>query len=269
MAHGEGKGWAKGKSAATDARVAKAAAAHRGMTYQRRTPPELCRWSKGGGVGGTPVGWSSEMAYALGLIATDGCLVERGRKIAFVSRDLQLMETFLACVDRPGRYLRDKTRLGKPLYRTQFHDENFYRWLLDIGLTPRKSLTLGPLDVPDEFFAPFVRGLLDGDGNVQNAVWRADTSRRSDYYWEWLRTRFCSASLSHLEWLHGRLRAALRVRGWITCSAGRLGPHPSYVLGFGKHDSIRLLSWLYANEAAPCLLRKRAIWDDYRRRHQL
>jgi hypothetical protein len=42
-----------------------------------------------------------------------------------------------------------------------------------------------------------------------------------------------------------------------------------YALGYGKHDSIRLLSWVYADPAAPCLERKRAIWSDYRRRHDV
>jgi hypothetical protein len=38
-------------------------------------------------------------------------------------------------------------------------------------------------------------------------------------------------------------------------------------LGYGKHDSIKLLNWVYADPNAPCLLRKRAIWGDYATRH--
>jgi hypothetical protein len=34
------------------------------------------------------------------------------------------------------------------------------------GTDARKSLTLGPLAVPDEFFADFFRGCIDGDGTV-------------------------------------------------------------------------------------------------------
>ncbi len=205
----------------------------------------------------------------MGLLATDGCLVERARQIFFVSKDRQLVETFAACLGRRPRYRTDKTRIGNPLYRLRFKDAQFYRWLLSIGITARKSLTLGPIDVPDEFLAPLVRGLLDGDGSITNGVWRADTSRRSDYYWEWLRTRFASASRPHLEWLQQRLRLALGLRGWITGSPGRLGSHPVYALGYGKRDSICLLSWPYTEREAPCLQRKRAIWDEYRRRHGL
>ena len=39
-----------------------------------------------------------------------------------------------------------------------------------------KSLTLGSIDVPDEFLLPVVRGRLDGDGSVVNFV-HAPTKR--------------------------------------------------------------------------------------------
>src|SRR5437879_12109954 len=68
-----GKGWAKGLTAATDPRIARAAAAHRGKQYVRRTPPELCRWPVFG-LTTLPLAWSDDMAYIVGLTATDGCL---------------------------------------------------------------------------------------------------------------------------------------------------------------------------------------------------
>ncbi len=132
---------------------------------------------------------------------------------------------------------------------------------------PRRSRVLGPIDVPAEYLAPLVRGLSDGDGSVTNAVWRADTSRRSDYYWECFRAKFVSGSRPHPVWLHTQLRTALGLRGWIALEGEE--PQGVYVLGFGKSDSTRPLSWLYPDRDAPCLLRKRAIWDDYVRRHPL
>jgi hypothetical protein len=41
-----------------------------------------------------------------------------------------------------------------------------YDALLTIGLTPAKSLTLGPLAIPDDYFPDFFRGCIDGDGSV-------------------------------------------------------------------------------------------------------
>lgn len=57
------------------------------------------------------------MAYAVGLITTDGCLLDNPRQIAFVSQDRQLVETLLACIGREIRYRTDRTRLGRELYR--------------------------------------------------------------------------------------------------------------------------------------------------------
>jgi len=81
----------------------------------------------------------------------------------------------------------------------QVTDRSLSEWFRSVGLSPRKSLTTGSIDAPDEFLFPLVRGLLDGDGSIVNAVWRADTTRRSNYYWEYLRTKFVSGSRKHLE----------------------------------------------------------------------
>ena len=210
------------------------------------------------------------MAYAVGLIATDGCLLDNPPPIAFVSQDRQLVETLLACIGREIRYRTDRTRLGRELYRLQFKDIVLYRWLESTGLTPRKSLTLGALVVPEQLLRHVVRGLLDGDGSIINGVWRADMTRRPDryYYYELLRVQFASASYAHFDWLRPRLSLATGVRGAITTSQ-RAGQHAMHKLAYGKHDSIALLRWMYADRDAPCLLRKRNIWDDYARRHDL
>lgn len=265
MAKGEGKGWSKGRTAANDPRVARAAAAHVGRQYVRRTPLADMKW-----VISTrttiPIDWSAAMAYVVGLTATDGCLLSGTRGLNFKSADRQLVETYLRTLGRTNPVRAERTRAGGVVYSTQFKDTRLYGWLQSIGLTPRKSLTLGAIAVPDEYLAPLVRGLLEGDGSITNGVWKADTSRRSDYYYEWLRARFASASLAHLEWLKRRLNAQLGLSGWIWVDRNRV--NVMGCLAYGKHDSIKLLKWVYADPAAPCLLRKRAIWDDYVRRHE-
>ena len=42
--------------------------------------------------------WSPKLAYAIGLMATDGNLSKDGRHLAFVSKDLQLIRTFKNCL---------------------------------------------------------------------------------------------------------------------------------------------------------------------------
>jgi len=264
MTKGEGKGWSKGRTAATDPRIARAAATNTGKTKVRRKPLSEMRWVR---VTYTtlPIEWSPEMAYIVGLTATDGCLASCTRAITFKSADRQLVETYRQLLGRSNKIGSERTRAGGTVYRVQFKDTRLYQWFQGVGLTPRKSLTLGPIDVPDEFLAPLVRGLLEGDGSISNAVWKADTTRRSDYYYEWLRTRFSSASPRHLEWLKERLHKQLNLRGWIWQDMTR-GNGMGW-LSYGKHDSIKLLRWLYSDPGAACLLRKRAIWDNYVYRH--
>jgi hypothetical protein len=79
-----------------------------------------------------------------------------------------------------------------------------------------QSLTIGALSAPDEFLIPLARGLLDGDGSVINDVYRADTARRPDYFWEYLITSFKSASRPHLEWLQSRLHATTGQTGYLS-----------------------------------------------------
>ena len=255
-----GKGWAKGLTAATDARVARAAAAHRGKQYVRRTPPELCKWPMAG-ITTLPLAWSDEMAYIVGLTATDGCLITGRRVINFKSGDRQLVETYLGLLGRKNRVKSHTTRKGGVVCYTQFHDSRLYEWSRSTGLTPRKSLTIGGISVPDEFLMPLARGLLDGDGSIINEVYRADTGRRSDYYWEYLITSFNSGSGKHVKWLRGVLGRVLEIKGSIqetTTSAG----NPYFALRYAKAESSILLPLIYP-AGAPCLERKRDIWQAY------
>ena len=69
--------------------------------------------------------------------------------------------------------------------------------------------------MPEHLLPHLVRGLLDGDGSIIDKVWRGDTTRRSDYWYEWFRAQFVSASRDHIVWLHATLKQALGLRGWI------------------------------------------------------
>lgn len=43
--------------------------------------------------------WSPELAYAVGLIATDGNLSNDGRHLGLVSKDIDLLETLRMCLN--------------------------------------------------------------------------------------------------------------------------------------------------------------------------
>ena len=252
---GVGKNWAKGLTAASDSRVAHNAASHTGMQYRPRARSFL------------PLEWTSELAYAVGLMATDGCLVDDGRHLSFTSCDRELVETVLQIFNRRGCYREARTAAGNPVFRAQFGNARLYRWLMSIGLTPRKSLTLGGIDVPDPHFLPLVRGLLDGDGSIYRRVQRPTRKTYPFYEYDRLLVYFTSASRSHVDWLDRRLRTVLGICGYVEWRKATTARRDFFRLRFGKRDSVRLLAELYADPSAPRLHRKFSIWVDYSRRH--
>jgi hypothetical protein len=260
-----GKGWAKGLTAQTDQRVQRGAEARRGQQRVRRKRLEECKWRFASRTT-LELSWSDDMAYVVGLTATDGCLFTGVRKINFKSEDRQLVATYLALLGRTNRIKEQLTRTGNIVYVTEFHDSRLYEWFRSVGLMPRKSLILGAIDVPDARLMALARGLLDGDGSIINEVYRADTGRRSDYYWDYLITRFTSASRPHLDWLEARIRALTGLYGSVG-EAKRKAPdptrHPFFRLEYGKRASHALLPLVYPSREMPCLERKRAIWYAY------
>lgn len=112
--------------------------------------------------------WTPELAYVVGLVAADGCLIRGSNVVSFLSTDRELVETYQRCL-RVSTHVCTQPRPGySPSYRIAFSDPAYRRFLEEVGLTPAKSWerTLGPLRIPDEFFCDFLRGVIDGDGSI-------------------------------------------------------------------------------------------------------
>jgi hypothetical protein len=179
------------------------------------------------------------------------------------------VRTFLQCIDRTHlRYRRAITSFGGWVYRVQVSHAKLYRWLLTVGLTPRKSLTLGRIDVPDRYFFDLARGLIDGDGSIVTLVHFPTRNRYPTYRYERLWTYFLSASRAHVEWVQETL-AVHGIDGRIETIKQADGPTVMYRVTYGAIASRRLLPRIYADVGAPHLHRKRVIWEAYARRHGL
>jgi len=263
VAKGEGKGWAKGRKASNDPRIAKNAEAHRGKTYQSHIGPEQDRRRK------SPVAcleWTPTLAYAVGLLATDGCQTD-GRHLAFPSADRELVEILLRCRGKTNKITTERTRTGGTVYRTQIGDVRLCRWLLTVGVTPRKSLTLGPLNVPDELLLECARGLMDGDGGITHFTHAATKKSYPDYRYERIVVGFNSASRAHLEWLRAKLEPYAEAPGWLGIRAATARRHEFVTLRYGTRDGLRLLPLLYRDHTVPRLERKYRIWQSYLERY--
>jgi hypothetical protein len=199
--------------------------------------------------------WTPDLAWVVGVIATDGNLSSSGRHLAIPSIDRDLLESLRACLGLRNRIFMYKTDRSS-IYRLQWGDRVFYDWLLSIGLTPAKSLTLGPLRVPDDYFADFVRGCIDGDGSVLVYTDRYHTAKKERYIYERLYVSLVSASQPFIEWVQRSVLRLGAVAGSIGVSHPK-GHHPIWKLRYAKAESIRILRWMYYSPTVPCLARKR------------
>lgn len=191
--------------------------------------------------------WSAKLAYAIGLIATDGCLYRDGRHINLTSKDIDQIHTFKKCLG-----IKNKVGLknsgfvkNKKYYYLQFSDVTFYKFLVDIGLTPAKSKTLGELKIPNKYFPDFLRGAFDGDGTFY-------------YYWDkrWASSflfyiTFISASMTHLNWLQKKIHSLYGLKGHTNLSNAA-----TYQLRYAKNEAEVIFKNIYYSDNIPRLKRK-------------
>jgi len=199
--------------------------------------------------------WSANTAYSIGLMATDGTLSKDGRHLTLTSSDLDLLDTFSKCI-QTDFHLDLQVKPNRNYYRIQWSHIGFYNWIQEIGLMPDKSNQLGPIKVPEEYLCDFVRGCLDGDGNINSYIDNRERYEDKTYSYLRLSVRFTSASQHFLEWLHSAIIRHTEARGGIYCHKVRPGQHPFWDLKYGKRDSIRILRWIYYSPDIPYLSRK-------------
>ena len=190
--------------------------------------------------------WSSNFAYAIGLLVTDGNLSSDGRHIVFTSKDLELIHKFQKSL-KINFHIGRKSNGSqgyKKYYVVQIGDVLFYRFLLSIGLMPRKTKIIGAVKIPNKYFFDFLRGHLDGDGSFYS-YW--DPRWQSSYMFY---TVLISASKNHIQWLRESIYKFLKIKGHIVKNDS------VYQLRYAKAKSLKLLSKLYYNSDVICLSRK-------------
>lgn len=199
--------------------------------------------------------WSEQLAYVIGLIASDGNLSPDGRHINITSKDIEItqhVKDILCLSNTIGKKARGGST-EKKYHVLQFGSKNFYAFLLSIGLTPAKSKTIQKILIPDAFFCYFLRGCIDGDGNIHE-------SRHPESKHVQLRLSLASASKSFLTWMLENIQRIHGIRGgWITT----MDKKSAHILRFGKRDSIQIFKAMYAHTQMYALQRKLAIAKKY------
>lgn len=193
--------------------------------------------------------WSPSFAYAIGVITTDGNLSPDGRHMNITSKDKEMVKTIAVCLGAKNRIGR-KGRVGslkKEYFVLQFGDVIFYAFLMDIGIMPKKSKTIGVLKIPSRFFFDFLRGHFDGDGTFFS-YW--DPRWRSSFMFY---TEFLSASEIHVKWLQKEVEKRLHIHGHMTTNR----KHHIFHLKYAKKESLILFKEMYYDSHVACLERKR------------
>jgi len=117
--------------------------------------------------------WSSNMAYVLGFVVADGCVMKRkDRKDSFIfnitTKDREHLENI-------QKAMCSKYQIGlksgggsreRNISFVQITNKEICLDLINLGVIPRKTYNLGEIKIPDEYFADFARGFFDGDGTV-------------------------------------------------------------------------------------------------------
>src|SRR3989344_81038 len=179
--------------------------------------------------------WSENLAYAIGLLTSDGCLNKDKRHIWFSSKDLEMMENLkisLNLKNKISKYARGGEK-EKRYYCVTFGDINFYKFLESIGLSSAKSKIIKSVEIPDKYFADFTRGLFDGDGSFYT-YWDKRWPNSFGY-----KLSFASASPNFINWLKERLTNLYGVRGYFHKGSGVTN------LEYVKGDSKKLYEVMY------------------------
>jgi hypothetical protein len=104
-------------------------------------------------------------SYWLGFIAADGCLFLKNRSvtIGLALKDKSHLQKF-------KRAIRTNSNISYALstnsVRISVYSEKIVDRLVNLGVTPNKSLTISKVEVPQNLFSHFVRGVFDGDGSI-------------------------------------------------------------------------------------------------------
>lgn len=109
--------------------------------------------------------WTPEMAYVLGVLATDGCVGATG--FSLTSTDLELVEKIRSLLksNHPIRAIAPKGWGRKTQYKFAVSSTRLAKQLTDLGVGPAKSLTLDFPEIPQDCIRHFLRGCWDGDGS--------------------------------------------------------------------------------------------------------
>ncbi len=206
------------------------------------------------------------MAYVLGFIYADGAIIDsrissRTCYLLLSNNDSDLLYQIGKTMSsnhrldyRPAierNFGKGKTYLCKPSYRLRIGNRLIYSDLLQLGLSPKKSLTILLPALPNEFFSFFLRGYFDGDGCVN--ICRRGINQKT------IQVVFVSGSFMFLKKLNENISNILGTKPKnIPFQSG------AFRLAFKSREAVAVCRLMYHDlSLAPYLKRKYKIYKNY------
>ncbi len=126
--------------------------------------------------------------------------------------------------------------------------------LIELGMTPRKSLTIKFPKTPNHLLCHFIRGYFNGDGCADFRQ-RVRKDRKNKVYSSIMFMLTCG-SKEFLSSTREILKSTLNI------GQGSLFFHyGAYNLAYSTRDVIKLYSFIYPTSEVPCLKRKQQILE--------
>jgi len=212
------------------------------------------------------------MSYVLGYITADGCItVSKDRRkhpfslniTSIDKKHLYRIRKVLESEHKVGR--KSAGRLNAFAYQLVIRNPVITRGLMNLGILPRKTYNLGPIEVPNKYFPDFVRGFFDGDGTVY--IYKVNGTRQ-------IKAGFVSSSLPFITRFNQQLCKNLNISTKSIHRAvdKRKNRMIQYNICFYIDDCEKLSDFMYGNNSTLFLPRKYRIfkkWKSMERRHYI
>lgn len=201
------------------------------------------------------------MAYVLGFFVADGSMIKNKRGAHFIEITITDRDLLKEIQKNLGSNHKISTRKNinfnqKRVYRLQIGSKEIFNDLLKIGLSSKKSKRITLPNIPKNYFAHFVRGYFDGDGNVTVCTYKRNNTNKSSTT---LQSGFISGCRNFLQSLKDKLSELRIVRGGTLYYSNN-----GWRLFFSVNDSKNLYRYIYHELDNKLFLdRKKKIFEKY------
>jgi len=192
--------------------------------------------------------WNHDMAYILGFIFADGNISWNPEKsyraltITAAEKDKNHLEKIRLLIKSTKNLFYSSSTNS---YRLIVNNKEICRNLMAFGVTPRKSLSVKFPEIPKKYLKHFLRGVIDGDGNV-----RYVKRKRSPYF----EITISSGSELFLEKFSKSVYSLIEVSAKPRKVSNNL-----FILQYSCKRGMDLAQWIY-QDVNLCLSRK---FDQY------